>query len=263
VLLAIDVGNTNVTLGLFEGERLAESWRLQTVTARTEDEYAHLVRHLLLDSGFTLSRVDALILASVVPALTSTIRSMCDRLFGRRPLEVGPGLRTGVAIHYEPPTDVGADRILNAVAAHHRYRGPCVVVDFGTATTFDCIDGAGGYVGGIIAPGLDLAVAALAQRAAKLPKVDIARPAHAIGRSTVESIQSGAFFGYAALVDGLVNRIRGEMNAPRARVVATGGLASTIATASDTIEEVLPDLTLDGLRLIHDLNRAADTETTR
>ncbi|MGF1509344.1 MAG: type III pantothenate kinase [Myxococcota bacterium] len=254
MLLAIDVGNTNVTLGLFNGAQLAGSWRLQTLSTRTRDEYATLVRHLLLDSGFPPSSVDAIIMASVVPALTTVLSSTCATLFGIDAIQVDASLTTGVAIHYEPPSDVGADRIVNAVAAHHRYPGPCVVVDFGTATTFDCIDEAGAYLGGIIAPGLDLAVAALVHRAAKLPKVDIARPPRAIGQTTVQSIQSGAFFGYAALVDGLVDRIRSEMDAPAARVLATGGLAATIATASRTIQEVVDDLTLDGLRLLFEMN---------
>lgn len=257
MLLAIDVGNTNVTLGLSSGETSLGSWRLQTVSARTTDEYALLVRRLLSDAGFELSEVSDVILASVVPALTPVMHVMSERLFSVQALEVGPGLKTGISVHYNPPTDVGADRIVNAVAARARVEGACIVVDFGTATTFDCVDAEGGYRGGTIAPGVHLAVSALVQAAARLPRVDVRRPERAIGRTTVESIQSGAFFGYVALVDGLVARLRAELD-PTARVLATGGLAGPIAAESDSIEIVAEDLTLEGLRLIHAMNAKAN-----
>lgn len=256
MLLALDLGNTNLTLGLYDGELLLESWRLETVHTRTEDEYALQVRQLLDLGGYTPASVDGLILASVVPVLTPTLLRLSARLFPDvQPLVVGPGLRTGISVRYDPPKDVGADRIVNAVAAHARFGGACIVVDFGTATTFDSVLEDGTYAGGAIAPGIHLSMSALFARAAKLPKVDFARPPTVVGRSTAESIQSGVYFGYVSLVDGLVDRFRAEMGGGEIPVVATGGLASQIARDARTIEHVDPALTLDGLRRIHALNR--------
>jgi type III pantothenate kinase len=254
VLLAFDIGNTNLTLGLFEGDRLRESWRLETVHARTADEYALLVRQLLGGDGIAVERVTGTILASVVPVLTRTIAATIRRVFGHDPMIVGPGLKTGVPVLYNPPKDVGADRIVNAVAAFRRYASACIVVDFGTATTFDCVTGKGEYAGGAIAPGIQTSLEALFLRAAKLPKVDFARPPAVIGKSTVDSIQSGAFFGYASLVDGLVRRMRAEMPEPTVRVIATGGLARSLAEITETIEVVDENLTLEGLAMLHALN---------
>lgn len=256
MLLALDLGNTNLTLGLYAGETLLESWRLETVHSRTEDEYALLFRQLLELGGFRASDVGGIVLASVVPVLTPTLLGLCRRLFGRLPLVVGPGVRTGISVRYDPPKDVGADRIVNAVAAHARYGAACVIVDFGTATTFDSVMADGTYAGGAIAPGIQVSMSALFSRAAKLPKIDLARPERAVGRSTVESIQSGVYYGYVALVDGLVTRIRAEMGDEVVRVIATGGLAPTLARDSATIEIVDENLTLDGLRRIYDLNHA-------
>lgn len=255
MLLAIDVGNTNLTLGLYDGERRAHGWRLETVHTRTDDEYGLLVRQLLAQDGIDPSAVDGVVVASVVPVLTGTIEGMCRRLFGRAPMVVGPGLRTGVPIRYNPPKDVGADRIVNAVAAHARYGSACIVVDFGTATTFDSITSKGEYAGGAIAPGITISMGALFSHAAKLPKVDIARPPTVVGKSTVESIQSGLYYGYVGLVDGLVTRMRAEMKDDPVRVIATGGLAPIIREDSETIEDVDEGLTLEGLRRIYDLNR--------
>ncbi|MBI4821138.1 MAG: type III pantothenate kinase [Deltaproteobacteria bacterium] len=254
MLLAFDVGNTNITIGLFEKERLAGSWRLETARTRTGDEYGLLVRLLLEQSGHHAASVDAVIGASVVPPLSPVIRQLAERVFGVRALMVEPGVRTGLPILYDPPKDVGADRIVNAVAAYARFESACIVVDFGTATTFDCITAKGEYAGGAIAPGIQIAMDALFSRTAKLPRVEVARPERAIGRNTNESIQSGTYFGYVAMVDGLVERLRVELGAP-VRVMATGGLASVIASDSKTIEAVDPDLTLVGLRLIWERNR--------
>lgn len=255
MLLAVDIGNTNITLGLYQGAQLADSWRMATDPARTPDEYELLLRGFLSIRGHGPDRVRETVMASVVPVLTGPLRAILERLFRVPPLVVGPGVRTGITVRYNPATDVGADRIVNAVAAFARFRAACVVVDFGTATTFDCISSRGEYVGGAIAPGVGLSMGALFQRTAKLPKVDVARPERAVGRSTVESIQSGAFFGYVGLVDGLVRRIAAEMEAPSLRVIATGGLAPVIASDSETIEEVDEHLTLEGLRLLAEANR--------
>ncbi|MEO1234368.1 MAG: type III pantothenate kinase [Myxococcota bacterium] len=254
MLLALDLGNTNLTLGLYEDDHLSDSWRLQTVHSRTEDEYALLVHQLFDLGGYRADAVEGVILASVVPVLTPTIVALCRRLFDLNPVVVGPGVKTGVSVRYDPPKDVGADRIVNAVAAYTRFESACIVVDFGTATTFDSVQADGTYAGGAIAPGIQLSMSALFSRAAKLPKVDLDRPPKVVGRTTVESIQSGVYFGYVALVDGLVTRMRDEMGLPRARVLATGGLAPILAEDSSTIEVVDEYLTLEGLRLIYRLN---------
>ncbi|MEL7371489.1 MAG: type III pantothenate kinase [Myxococcota bacterium] len=254
MLLAIDIGNTNLTLGLYDDERLVRQWRLETVPTRTEDEYGLLVHQLLDGPDHAASDVKGVIVASVVPILTATITSMVRRSFGLEAKVIGPGLKTGIPILYNPPKDVGADRIVNAVAAYHRFKCACIVVDFGTATTFDSISAKGEYAGGAIAAGIQISMTALFRNAAKLPKVDITRPTHVVGKSTVESIQSGLYFGYVSLVDGLVERMKAEMNANPIRVIATGGLAPTISEDAKCIETVDETLTLDGLRLVYSLN---------
>ena len=255
MLLAIDVGNTNITLGLFDGEAIVGSWRVETVRTRTSDEYGLLIRLLLEQSGFTASRITGVVGASVVPPLTPVIRQLAATAFKTKAVLVEPGIRTGLPVIYDPPKDVGADRIVNGVAAFARFQSACIVVDFGTATTFDCITAHGEYGGGAIAPGIQIAADALFSRTAKLPRVEVARPDRVVGRSTRESIQSGTYFGYVAMVDGLVERIRAEMNVQPIRVLATGGLATVIAEDSKTIEVVDPDLTLVGLRLIYERNK--------
>ena len=256
MLFAFDIGNTNLTLGLYDGDRLNHQWRLETVPTRTADEYSLLVRQLLNGADLTADDIDDVIVASVVPALTSTITAMTRRIFGRAPMVVGPGLRTGVPIRYNPPKDVGADRLVNALAAYHRCQCACIIVDFGTATTFDSVSPRGEYAGGAIATGIQISMNALFQNAAKLPKVDIERPPNVVGRSTVESIQSGLYYGYASLVDGLVQRMRAEMATDPIRVIATGELAPIIAQDARSIDEVDETLTLEGLRLIYALNKA-------
>ena len=254
MLLAIDVGNSNITVGLYEGAAIQRIWRLQTVHARTSDEYGLMMRQLVEQAGFGISQIDGVIVASVVPVLTRTVEELVTSTFGRAPVVIGPGIKTGMPILYDSPKDVGADRIVNAVAAFKRFGTACIVVDFGTATTFDSITERGEYAGGAIAPGIAISMDALFSRAAKLPKVDIQRPKAVVGRNTVESMQAGIYFGYVGLVDGLVRRMRTEMKADPVRVIATGGLATVVARDSETIEAVDDALTLEGLRLIYDLN---------
>ncbi|MBI3932418.1 MAG: type III pantothenate kinase [Acidobacteria bacterium] len=254
MLLTIDVGNTNTVLGVHDGPDLKAHWRLTTRREQTADEYGILVRNLFSTSGLDPAGIGGVALASVVPPLTSVLVALSRQYLGREPLVVEPGVKTGMPILYEPPGDVGADRIVNGVAAFTAYGGPVVVVDFGTATTFDVVTRKGEYLGGVICPGIGISADALFQRAARLPRVDVRHPDRVIGRSTVGSIQSGLYFGYAALVEGIIARIRAELAEPT-RVVATGGLAETLAGDMPSIEAVDPVLTLTGLRLIWERNR--------
>jgi type III pantothenate kinase len=255
MLLAIDVGNTNIVLGVFDGDRLTHSWRLQTLRDRTADETGILVTHLFAQRGIDASRIDGIILSSVVPPQTGTIEEMSERYFGQTPLTVDPTTNTGMPILYTPVSDVGADRVVNAVAAYEMFgrasRTPVIAVDFGTATTFDVISAAGEYVGGVICPGIGISADALFQRAARLPRVDVRKPPSIIGQTTVTSMQAGLFFGYVSMVDGIVARIRAELpGGERATCLATGGMASVLANETTAIQRVEPDLTLQGLRLI-------------
>ena len=254
MLLAIDIGNTNTVLGLFEGRTLKADWRLETRASRTGDEYAALVATLFGLRGLAFASVDAAVVSSVVPPALFPIEQLCRRHLGVDPLIVGPGTKTGMPILYENPREVGADRIVNAVAAHQRWPGGAIVVDFGTATTFDVVTARGEYAGGVIAPGLMVSADALFHATAKLPRVEIVRPKNAIGRNTVASIQSGLVFGYAGLVDAIVGRIQAEVDF-QPRVVGTGGLATLIAAESKTIQECDDMLTLQGLALIYERNR--------
>jgi type III pantothenate kinase len=255
MLVAIDLGNTHTVIGIYEGERLLHHWRISTVADRTTDEHGVMLNALLTGAALgTPLRPEGVAIACVVPPLNQTMEQLSEKYFHCTPLLVGPGIKTGMPILYENPKEVGADRIVNAVAAFEHFKSACIVVDFGTATTFDYITGHGEYVGGAIAPGLGISMEALVQHAAKLYRVELVRPREAVGRTTVGAIQSGLIFGYTALVDGLVERIireRGE----KTRVIATGGLAELIAPESETIEEVDEFLTLKGLRMIFDRNR--------
>jgi len=254
LLLTIDLGNTNTVLGVFEGTELRAHWRLATRREQTADEYGILVRNLLASSGLAPAGIEGVALASVVPPLTPVLVALSKQYLSLEPLVVEPGVRTGMPILYEPPGDVGADRIVNGVAAFAAFGGPVIVVDFGTATTLDVVTRKGEYLGGVICPGVGISADALFQRAARLPRVDVRHPGKVIGRSTVGSIQSGMYFGYAAMVEGLIVRLRAELGEP-ARVVATGGLAETLAGEIPSIEAVDPVLTLTGLRLIWERNR--------
>ena len=258
MLLAIDIGNTNIVLGVFDGTTLRHSWRLTTARERTSDELGLMVTQLLDRDGLPLSSIDGIVMASVVPPLTASMIEMCRRYLGRGPLNLEPGVETGMPNLYEHPTEVGADRIVNGIAAYEAYgrarQVPLVVVDFGTATTFDAISAAGEYLGGVICPGIGISADALFQRAAKLPRIDVRKPASVIGRTTVTSMQSGLFFGYVGMVEGLVHRLQKELGGS-AYCVATGGLAEVISPETDVVDVVDRDLTLQGLRILWNRNQ--------
>jgi len=264
VLLALDVGNTNITLGVFDyaasGVELVHHWRMSTHREQTSDEILVTLHGLFSQAGCRVEDFTDVILSSVVPPLMPIWERVCQKLLERPPLIVGPGIKTGMPVRYENPREVGADRIVNAVAAFEIAGGAVIAVDFGTATTFDCVSQKGEYLGGAIFPGIHVAMEALFDRASMLHRIEVTRPRSVIGRTTTESLQSGLLFGYAGMVDAMVARIRGELGAD-ARVIATGGLAARIASETDSIEKVEPFLTLEGLRILFEKNRGGPDDT--
>ena len=257
MILTIDIGNTNITMGLHAGETLGPRWRIRTIHEKMPDEYGTLLIQLFHHQGFQLEQVTGVAIASVVPPLTPIFQQVCQDYVGQTPLVVDAGVRTGVPIRYDNPREVGADRVVDAAAVRALYGVPACVVDFGTATTFDAVSAAGDYLGGAIAPGIGIAARALFERTAKLPRVELTRPPSVIGRNTPHSIQSGLLFGYVGLVEGMVARFKAELG-DQTRVIATGGLAEIIARETDVIDIVDPWLTLHGLRIVYELNQPAD-----
>ncbi len=258
MLLAVDIGNTNIVLGVFEGETIKATWRVSTDVHKMPDEYAVMLSTLAAHDGLALADMKEVILCSVVPPLVATFEELCHRYLKTTPLVVGAGIKTGVRILYDNPREVGADRVVDALAAYKFYGGPVIVVDFGTATVFDAVSRTGDYMGGAIFPGLNIAAEALFERTARLPRIELVRPKSAIGRNTVASMQAGLIFGYVAMVEGLVQRFRQEMGGT-AKTVATGGLAETMARETSIFNIVEPNLTLMGLRLVHELNAQPKT----
>lgn len=254
VIFVLDVGNTNIVLGVYEGEELKHHWRMETNRHKTEDEYGMIVKNLFQHVNLSLDSIEGIIISSVVPPIMFSLERMCEKYFNITPLVVGPGIKTGLNIKYENPREVGADRIVNAVAGIKEYGGPLIIVDFGTATTYCYINEDKQYMGGAIAPGIGISTEALYSKAAKLPRIEIGRPDHIIGKNTVSAMQSGILYGYVGQVEGIVKRMKAT-GSTNPLVIATGGLAQLISKESDVIDVVDSFLTLKGLKLIYERNR--------
>ena len=254
MIYTMDVGNTNIKTALFEGNEMKYSWRISTNRIYTSDEYGLILSGLFSHAGLTMDCVDGIIMSSVVPTINYTLEHMCKDYFGKAPMVIAPGIKTGINLKYENPRELGSDRIANAVAAQAEYGGPCIFIDFGTATTFGAIDASGAFAGGCICPGLKLTSEALVSGTAKLPRFELVRPDHVIGRTTVTNLQAGVIYGYIGQVDYLVRKFRKELNAPDALVVATGGMARMVAEEG-IIDKLDSNLTLKGLRLIYERNQ--------
>lgn len=254
MILGIDIGNTNIKYGVFDGDRIVASFRVSSRLSRTADEYGAVLVNLLKDKGIEKQDITGIIVSSVIPPLNYTVCHMCEYFFGINPLMVGPGIKTGLNVKVENPKEVGADRIVNSVSAYNKYGGPIVIIDFGTATTFNVIDGDGALVGGVIAPGVKTALESLVHNTAQLPMIELRAPKKVIAKTTESNMQAGIIFGFAGLVDNIVNKIRKELGSNELKVIATGGLGEIIAKESKTIVKVDRTLTLDGLRMIYALN---------
>lgn len=255
MILVIDVGNTNIVLGIYEDKRLLESWRIGTEIHKTSDEYGMTINQLFNFSNYKLSDINQVVISSVVPTAMYTLQHMARKFFKREPLVIGPGVKTGINIKYDNPKEVGADRIVNAVAAYELYGGPLVIVDFGTATTYCAVSKNGEYLGGAISPGIQISMDALFQKTAKLPKVELVKPETVICKNTINSMQSGIIYGIVGQVDYIVKRMKKELGDEDTKVIATGGLAKMIAIESETINIVNGLLTLEGLRIIYERNK--------
>lgn len=257
MILVFDVGNTNTVIGVYDDDKLVTHWRIRTDNQRTCDEYAMTLRSLFLYHNLDMNSVKAVVISSVVPSLMMELEELSKKYFFCKPLVVGPGIKTGLAIKYENPREVGADRVVNAVGAFKKYGGPLIIIDFGTATTFCVVNEKGDYLGGAIAPGIKISTDALVSRAAKLPRVELVKPKNIIGKNTISSMQAGIIYGFAGQIEGIVNRMKKEIDGD-VKVIATGGLANIMAKETDVIDIIDEFLTLDGLRIIYEINRGQD-----